>query len=89
MLTGLLLLIPGVKKYFGVTGLLDTILVAVLNISCSLYKRRTEKKIFILLKRQKQNLEAKTFGNFTLLYENKIIKFSRTKSTETFIFKLI
>ena len=82
-------MIPGVKKYFGVTGLLDTILVAVLNISCSLYKRRTEKKIFILLKRQKQNLEAKTFGNFTFLYENKIIKFSRTKSTETFIFKLI
>ena len=82
MLTGLLLLIPGVKKNFGVTGLMDTILVSVLAFSCSLYKRRNEKKIYMLLKRQKQNLEAKTFGNFTLLYENKVIKFSRTKSTE-------
>ena len=36
----------------------------------------------MLLKKQKQSLEAKTFGNFTLLYENKVIKFSRTKSNE-------
>ena len=82
MLTGLFLLIPGVKNHFGLTGLLDTILVTVLLLSCSLYKRRTEKKIIMLLKKQKQNLEAKTFGNFTLLYEDKVIKFSRTKSTE-------
>ncbi len=82
MFIGLLFLIPGVKRNFGVTGLLDTILVAVLTFSCSLYKRRTEKKIIMLLKKQKKNLEAKTFGNFTLLYEDKVIKFSRTKSTE-------
>ena len=48
----------------------------------SLYKRRTEKKIIMLLKKQKQNLEAKTFGNFTLLYNGQVIKFSRTKSNE-------
>lgn len=82
MLTGLLFLAPGVKKNFGVTGLLDTILVAVLCLCCSLYKRRTEKKYILLLKKQKNNLVAKTFGNFTLLYNDNVIKFSRTKSNE-------
>ena len=75
-------LIPGVYKNFGVTGLLDTILVSILMHAFSLYKRFTEKKYILMLKKQKQNLEAKTFGNFTLLYENKVIKFSRTKSNE-------
>ena len=82
LLTGLFLLLPGVKSNFGLTGLLDSILVSVITFSCSLYKRRTEKKYIMLLKKQKRNLEAKTFGNFTLLYEDKVIKFSRTKSTE-------
>ena len=80
MLTGLFLLIPGVKKNFGVTGLMDTILVAVISFCCSLYKRRTEKRYIMLLKNQKKNLEAKTFGNFTLLFNDKVINFSRTKS---------
>ena len=78
----LCVLIPGVYKNFGVTGLLDTILVAILMHAFSLYKRFTEKRHILMLKKQKQNLEAKTFGNFTLLYENKVVKFSRTKSNE-------
>ena len=82
MLTGLFFLIPGVYRNFGLTGLLDTILVTVLTFCCSLYKRRTEKKYIMLLKKQKKSLEAKTFGNFTLLYDDKVIKFSRTKSNE-------
>jgi len=28
--------------------------------------------------RQKKHLEIKTFGNFTILYEGKAVKFSRT-----------
>ena len=35
-----------------------------------------------MIKKQKNNLEAKTFGNFTLIYENQVVKFSRTKSNE-------
>ena len=35
-----------------------------------------------MLKKQKRNLEAKTFGNFTLLFENKVVKFRRVKSNE-------
>ncbi len=79
---GLSFLIPGVYKNFGVTGLLDTILAAILMHGFSLYKRFTVKKYIMMLKKQKQNLEAKTFGNFTLLYENTVVKFSRSKSPE-------
>ncbi|MCR5063031.1 MAG: hypothetical protein K6A89_07060 [Treponema sp.] len=82
LLTGLCFLSPGVYKHFGLTGLLDTCLAMILDVSCSLYKRRVEKKYLILLKKQKKSLEVKTFGNFTILYDNKVIKFSRSKSPE-------
>ena len=80
--TGLGFLIPGVYKNFGVTGLLDTILAVLIMHTFSLYKRFTEKRLLLMLKKQKQSLVAKTFGNFTILYNNKIIKFSRSKSPE-------
>ena len=48
----------------------------------SLYKRHYEKKLIHLLKKQKSALEAKTFGNFTLTFEGKVIGFSRSKSEE-------
>lgn len=79
---GVSLMGPGLYEHFGLTGLLNVILTAILMFCLSLYKRRSEKKIIMLLKRQKQSLEAKTFGNFTLLYNNTVIKFSRTKSEE-------
>ena len=79
---GYIILIPGVYKNFGVTGLLDLILTANLMCGLGLYKRHLEKKYITLLHHQKKNLVAKTFGNFTLLYDNKVIKFSRTKSPE-------
>ena len=82
LILGASLMAPGVYAHFGLTGLLDTILAAVLMFCLSLYKRRTEKNFLMLLKRQKQSLEAHTFGNFTLMYEGKVVKFSRTKSLE-------
>ncbi len=81
-LLGLCPMIPGIYKEFGVSGVADSVLVVVIMFYFSLYKRRVEKQYLILLKKQKKNLVAKTFGNFTLLYDNKVIKFSRTKSTE-------
>ena len=48
----------------------------------ALYKRSFEKKHFLLLKNQRKSLVAKTFGNFTLLYDNKVIRFTRSKSPE-------
>ncbi|WP_294430989.1 hypothetical protein [uncultured Treponema sp.] len=73
---------PGIYAQFQLSGLADSILATFLMFCLALYKRRIEKKHILLLKKQKHSLEAKTFGNFTLLYENKVIKFSRTKSNE-------
>ena len=67
---------------FCVTGLMDALLVAIMMFVLALYKRRVEKKYIMLIKKQKQNLEAKTFGNFTLIYNDKVINFSRSKSLE-------
>lgn len=82
ILIEVILFIPGVYKNFGATGLFDTIMAAILMHSFSLYKRFNEKQLILMLRKQKQSLVAKTFGNFTLLYDNKGIKFSRTKSLE-------
>lgn len=73
---------PGIYRYFGITGLADSVLTDILLFCLALYKRRAEKKYLAILNIQKNCLEAKTFGNFTLLYDNKVIKFSRTKSNE-------
>ena len=75
-------LIPGVYKNFGVTGTMDTILGTVLMTTLAFYKRYTDKKLVIMIKKQKKSLVAKTFGNFTLLYEDKVVSFRRTQSTE-------
>ena len=82
LMAGLAVMASGIYENFGPSGLLNFITTAILLFCLALYKRRSEKKIIMLLKKQKQSLEAKTFGNFTLLYENKVIKFSRTKSNE-------
>ena len=76
------LMTPGLYHSFKATGLTDAIGAVILMFCLSLYKRRAEKKHIQFLKKQKQSLEAKTFGNFTLMYENKVVKFSRTKSDE-------
>ncbi len=73
---------PGIFKNFGLSGLADSILSGVLMYCVALYKRRVEKQYLMMVKKQKKNLEAKTFGNFTLLYNDKVVKFSRTKSNE-------
>ncbi|BDC94751.1 hypothetical protein [Treponema bryantii] len=73
---------PYLYKAFGAGGYANSLIMVGLLFFLSLYKRRVEKKHLLFLKKQKQNLEAKTFGNFTLIYENKVVKFSRTKSDE-------
>ena len=82
LVTAVIILSPGVYKTFGILSVIDLIIVTIIMFGISLYKRSFEKKHYLLLKKQKKSLEAKTFGNFTLLYDNKVIKFQRTKSTE-------
>ena len=79
---GIATMAPGIYRHFGPSGLADSILAMVLMMVLSMYKRGEEKKYITLLKKQKKNLVVQTFGNFTLLYENKVIKFSRSKSPE-------
>ena len=81
-LTSACVMAPGLIANYDVTGFLNILLSVVLMFCLALYKRRSEKKIVMLLKKQKQSLEAKTFGSFTLMYNNKVIKFSRSKSEE-------
>ena len=81
-ITGAFIMAPDLCEYYRLSGCMNVFLAVILMFCLSLYKRRTEKKFIMLLKKQKQSLEAKTFGNFTLMYNNKVIKFSRTKSDE-------
>ena len=76
------ILSPGVYKNYGVLSVVDLFVVTVIMFAIALYKRHHEKRHLQLLRKQKRVLEAKTFGNFTLLHENKVITFSRTKSEE-------
>ena len=78
----LAILVPGVYTTFGLLSTIDAFVVTVIMFSIALYKRHHEKKLLILLKKQKRTLEAKTFGNFTLINDGKVVKFSRTKSLE-------
>ena len=73
---------PGIYANFGVTGLMDSYLATILVFCFAIFKRRMEKRHIILLKKQKKQLEAKTFGNFTMFYEGQVVKYSRTKSEE-------
>ncbi len=82
LLAAAIILTPGVYETYGILSTIDLYVVTIIMFGLALYKRSFEKKHFLLLKNQRKNLEAKTFGNFTLLYDNKIIKFQRSKSTE-------
>ena len=82
LLAAAIILTPGVYETYGILSTIDLYVVTIIMFGLALYKRSFEKKHFLLLKKQRKNLEAKTFGNFTLLYDNKIIKFQRSKSTE-------
>ena len=82
LFAALVLLAPRIYEVFGILSLIDAIVVSIIMFCIALYKRHFEKKLIMLLKKQKKVLEAKTFGNFTMLYEGKVISFSRSKSEE-------
>ena len=82
LIPAMIILIPGVYNSFGIMTVIDLIVVTIIMFFIALYKRRYEKKHLLLLKKQKKSIEVKTFGNFTIMFEGKVIKFSRTKSEE-------
>ena len=73
---------PELLSSFGISGYINIMITVVLMFCLSLYKRRAEKRHILFLKKQRQTLVVKTFGNFTLMFENKVVKFNRTKSEE-------
>lgn len=82
MIISIACMTPNLIKVFGISSYLNCLITVTLMFCLSLYKRRIEKKHILFLKKQRQSLKAKTFGNFTLMYENQIVKFSRSKSNE-------
>ena len=73
LLIAAIILTPGVYQIYGALSVVDLYVATLIMFGLSLYKRSFEKKHYVLLKQQKKSLEAKTFGNFTLLYDDKVI----------------
>lgn len=77
-----IILLPGVYKFWGSLCIFNLIFFIFLLLFSAFYNRFRLKQQLSILKSQKTNLEAKTFGNFTLMYKNKVVKFTRSKSPE-------
>ena len=82
IIIGYFTLIPGILSTFGSMGLVNLSALTVVFIFLGLFNRYKAKKHLDWLKKRNGNLEAKTFGNFMLMYQNKRITFSRSKSEE-------
>ena len=82
IITSYITLLPGFLSTFGPIGILNLSVLILVFIFLGFFNRYKAKQYLDLLKKQKGNLEAKTFGNFTLTYQSKLIRFSRRKSEE-------
>ena len=72
----------GLYKNFSFLGVLSFWFMIFMLFAYTLYKRYKEKQFLESIKMQKKSLEVRTFGNFTPMYDKKVIKFSRSKSPE-------
>ena len=70
IITSYITLIPGFLSNFGPIGILNLSVLILVFIFLGLVNRYKAKQYLDLLKKQKGNLEAKTFGNFTLTYQS-------------------
>jgi len=82
VIAGALAISPAVYGSFGLIGVIYFLVMLSEVLLIAVFKRYKEKQFIILLKQQKKSLEVKTFGNFTIIYEGKVVRFSRTKSNE-------
>lgn len=80
---------PGACRFFGPIGTCNFAIVALIMIVIALVNRYRLKQRLALVKKQRSVLEAKTFGNFTLLHEGKAIKFSRSKTLELIAYLIV
>ena len=82
-------MVPGVVRFFGPYGTFNYTIATLIIFTLFFINRYKLKQHLALIKKQKNNLEAKTFGNFTLLYENKAVKFSRSKTLELIAYLIV
>lgn len=75
-------LAPGIYKNFSSIGLACFFILIVMLVLYTLYKRYKEKQFLESIKMQKKSLVVKTFGNFTPMFDKKVIRFKRSKSLE-------
>ena len=77
-----IIILPGAWKFWGGWGVFNCSFMIMMLLFIAFYNRYRLKQQLAILKSQKTNLEAKTFGNFTLMYKDKVVKFTRSKSPE-------
>lgn len=75
-------MVPGAVRFFGAYGTFNYAVAVLIIFALFFINRYRLKQRLALVKKQRSVLEAKTFGNFTILHEGKAIKFSRSKTTE-------
>lgn len=73
---------PQFFKLFPLTTVLNIYLLSFIIFIFSFHKRKLIKKNSLLISKQQQQIQIITFGNFTILSNNKVIKFQRRKSLE-------
>ena len=75
-------MVPGVVRFFGAYGTFNYAVAVLIIFVLFFINRYRLKQRFALVKKQRSVLEARTFGNFTILYEGQAVKFSRSRTTE-------
>lgn len=75
-------MLPTLYQDFGLGAIADILVFNSLMVIFSFIKRKTLKKHTSLVNNQKENIKIITFGNFTMLYKENVVKFQRKKSLE-------
>lgn len=78
----LILMAPRLYEAFGAYSIIDVIMIYFISVSLCIGRRVLMVKNNILAQKQAKDLKAITFGNFTLLYKDNVLKFQRRKSLE-------
>ena len=82
-------MIPGVIRFWGPYGAFNFSITILIMLALFFINRNKLKRHLALIKKQKSRFEARTFGNFTLLHENKAVKFSRSKTLELIAYLIV
>lgn len=75
-------MLPTIYNDFGLSTIADILVLNTMIVIFSFHKRKIVKKNYVLLNKQKHNIKVITFGNFTILYNQSVVKFQRKKSLE-------